>query len=290
MQRKTFLRAAALLSFGGIAYMKIFDQLKTNFAKSDRMPVLFVGHGSPMNAIEDNEFSRGWKDLGNTLPKPAAILCISAHWETKGSFITAMDKPKTIHDFGGFPEALYQVNYPAPGNPKLAEEIKDQIHQTELGLDLNWGLDHGAWSVIRHLYPNADIPVLQLSLDQSKDPAYHYALAKDLSDLRNRGILILASGNMVHHLGMLNWKEPESAYDWAIEANDSLKSWILNGHHQPIINYRQQGSAMQLAVPSPEHFLPLLYTLSLQHKGENISLFNDRTIMGSISMCGVRVG
>lgn len=290
MKRKNFLQSAALLTFGGIIYkMGIIENLKSNLKNSERMPVLFVGHGSPMNAIEDNEFSKGWIELGKTLPRPQAILCISAHWETKGTYITAMEKPKTIHDFGGFPDALYQIHYSAPGNPALAGELKTKIKKTQLLLDQSWGLDHGAWSVIRRMYPLADIPVLQLSLDQTKDPLFHYELAKELSTLRQKGVLIIASGNMVHHLGMIDWKNPDSAYDWAIEANSKLKSWIRDSNHQPIINYWQQGKAFQLAAPSPEHFIPLLYTLGLQGKEEQPSFFNDKTILGSISMCGVKI-
>ena len=291
MYRRNFLQSSALLSIRGIFYkMGILDRIKSDFDNTDRMPVVFVGHGSPMNAIEDNEFSLGWKNLGKTLPKPAAILCISAHWETNGTFVTAMEKPKTIHDFGGFPDELYDIEYPAPGNRILATKIQSQIKQTQLELDEKWGLDHGAWSVIRRMYPNADIPVLQLSLDQSKDASYHYTLAKDLAALRNKGVLIIGSGNMVHHLGILNYSQPETGYDWAMEAVTKLKAWMLEGNHQPIINYRKQGNAFELAAPSPEHFLPLLYTLSLQQQNESISFFNDRTIMGSISMCGVRIG
>jgi 4,5-DOPA dioxygenase extradiol len=289
MNRKQFLHSTVILGMGGMIYKTdILNQIK-DWQHTERMPVLFVGHGSPMNAIEDNEFTKGWRALGKSLPKPTAILCVSAHWETNGTWVTAMEKPRTIHDFGGFPKELYEIQYPAAGSPALATTIKNEIKTTVVGLDTKWGLDHGAWSVIRHLYPDFDIPVLQLSLDQAKNPADHYQLAKELSSLRNKGVLIIASGNMVHHLGMINWTQPDSAYDWATEANQKIKDWIMNGDHQSLINYKNQGRSLQLAAPSPEHFLPLLYTLGLHQKDEQISFFNDRCIMGSISMCGVKL-
>jgi 4,5-DOPA dioxygenase extradiol len=189
---------------------------------TDKMPVLFLGHGSPMNAIEDNEFVQGWKTVAKTLPKPTAILCVSAHWETKGTMVTAMEKPRTIHDFGGFPKALFDVQYPAKGSPAFANETKNIITKTEVVLDQQWGLDHGCWSVVKHLYPNADVPVFQMSLDYSKTPQYHYDLAKELAALRSKGVLIVGSGNIVHNLGLMAWdkmNEPNFGFDWAIEAN-----------------------------------------------------------------------
>jgi 4,5-DOPA dioxygenase extradiol len=186
---------------------------------SEKMPVLFLGHGSPMNAIEENEFVTGWRNIAKTLPKPNAIICVSAHWETRGTYITAMDKPKTIHDFGGFPRELFEVQYPAPGSPELARETKSIIKKTEAGLDERWGLDHGCWSVIKHLYPKADVPIIQMSLDYYQSPQYHYDLAKELSTLRWKGVLIIGSGNMVHNLGLVSWEkidEPGFGYDWAI--------------------------------------------------------------------------
>ena len=243
------------------------------------MPVLFIGHGSPMNAIEDNEFSRGWKETGETLPKPNAILCVSAHWETKGTFVTAMEKPMTIHDFGGFPKELFDVQYPAPGSPDLARETKKLINKAEVGLDEKWGLDHGAWSIIKHLYPQANVPVIELSLDYTQTPRYHYELARELSSLREKGVLIIGSGNMVHNLGLLAWDKlnaPEYGFDWAIEANDKMKKYILSGDHEPLINFRSQGKAFDLAIPTPEHYLPLIYALALQDKNEEVRLFNDK--------------
>ena len=262
-------------------------------SSTENMPLLFLGHGSPMNAITGNEFTEGWRDIGKTLPKPNAILCVSAHWETRGTYVTAMDRPETIHDFGGFPEELYEVQYPAPGSPDLAQEIKNLVKRTDVGLDEKWGLDHGCWSVVKHLYPKADIPVIQMSLDYSKSPQYHYDLAKELMPLRKRGVLIIGSGNMVHNLSMVSWDkidEPGFGYDWAIEANEKMKKFILADDHKSLIDYKSQGRAFALAIPSPEHFLPLLYSLSLKEANETLSLFNDRAIAGSLTMTCVKLG
>ncbi len=256
------------------------------------MPVLFLGHGSPMNAIEDNEFVRGWKEAGKTLPKPQAILCVSAHWETKGTCVTAMEKPETIHDFGGFPKVLFDTEYPAPGSPELAVETKKIVRQTDITLDENWGLDHGAWSVIKHLYPEADVPVIELSLDYCRSPKDHFDLAKELVPLRKKGILIIGSGNMVHNLRLVAWDKfnvDNFAYDWAIEAGSKMKNYIREADCQSLIDYSSQGKAFQLAVPTPEHFLPLLYVLALKDKNEQISLFNDKAVAGSLTMTCVRV-
>lgn len=258
-----------------------------------KMPVIFVGHGSPMNAIEENEFVASFRQLGKELSKPQAILCISAHWETRGTFVTAMQHPRTIHDFGGFPRELYEVQYPAQGHPGLALETKNLIRKTEVGLDTQWGLDHGAWSVIKHLYPKADVPVIQMSIDYSQTSQYHYALAKELAGLRNRGVLILGSGNMVHNLGLVAWDKMDGepyAYDWAVEASTRMKEYILSGDHQSLIQYRSQGRSFDLAIPTPEHYLPLLYVLALQENNEEIRLFNDKPVAGSLTMTSVKIG
>ena len=255
------------------------------------MPALFIGHGSPMNGIEVNEFSTNWANIAKTIPQPTAVLVVSAHWFTRGTKITAMDFPPTIHDFGGFPKALFDVQYPAPGNPALAEETKSLITTTQVELDHDWGLDHGAWTVIRHMYPNADIPVLQLSIDYTKGAQYHYDLAKELSALRKKGVLILGSGNMVHNLRMVSWEMINGGgYDWAIEANDKFKSAILNKDHQSLINFEQMGSDVRLSIPTPEHYLPLMYTLGLQSDKEEVMLFNDKAVGGSLTMTSVKVG
>jgi len=275
--------------------MKINDlsKITAGFRSSAKMPVLFVGHGNPMNAIEENEFVLGWRTIGKTLPKPNAILCVSAHWETKGTFVTAMEKPQTIHDFGGFPKELFEVQYPAPGSPELAKETKSIIKQTEVGLDSRWGLDHGCWSVVKHLYPNADIPVIQMSLDYYQAPQYHYDLAKELSSLRNKGVLIIGSGNMVHNLGMVDWEkidEPGFGYDWAIEANEKMKKFILSGDHKSLIDYKLQGKAVNLSIPTPDHYLPLLYSLALKEGSETLEIFNDKPVAGSLTMTSLKIG
>lgn len=257
--------------------------------KVSKMPVLFMGHGSPMNGIEDNEFSKRWKLMGDEIPQPVAVLCISAHWFTRGTLVTAMNQPKTIHDFGGFPKALFDVQYPAPGNALLAKEVVELAHKTTVIPDHDWGLDHGTWSVVRQMYPQATIPVLQLSIDYTKGPLFHYELAQEFAALRKKGVLIIGSGNMVHNLGILNWSQPESAYDWASEMDATFKKLILDNDHGSLIKYEQLGPAARLAIPTPEHYLPLLYTLGLQEKDDVISLFNAKTVMGSVSMTSVKI-
>lgn len=258
-----------------------------------KLPALFIGHGSPMNGIEDNEFSDTWKKLGKEIFKPKAVLVISAHWLTNGTFVTAMEKPKTIHDFGGFPKELFEVEYPAPGSPELAQEISKNIVSTSVGLDHDWGLDHGAWTVIRHMYPNADIPVLQMSIDYSKPASYHYELAKQLVSLRKKGVLIVGSGNMVHNLRMVAWdklNEPEFGYDWAKEINQIFKEKISSNSHSDLIAYEKLGSAAKLAIPTPDHYYPLIYTLALQGKNDEINFFNDKAVGGSLTMTSVKFG
>lgn len=295
MDRKQFLKSLAVLPLLGTAMkLKSLNYLSESFDNTEKMPVLFLGHGSPMNAIEENEFVTGFRNVGSEITKPNAILCISAHWETKGTFVTAMKQPKTIHDFGGFPKALFDVQYPAPGAPELAKETQKLITKTEVGLDdEHWGLDHGAWSVIKHLYPDADVPVIQMSLDYRQSPQYHYELAKELAALRKKGVLIVGSGNMVHNLRMVAWQklnEVGYGYDWAIEANENMKKFILNGNHQNLINYQSQGKSFELAIPTPEHYLPLLYTLALQDEKEAVQLFNDKLLAGSLTMTSLKIG
>jgi len=261
-----------------------------------KMPVLFVGHGSPMNAIEDNEFSQGWYAIGKALPKPKAILCISAHWETWGTLVTAMDNPKTIHDFGGFPPELYAAQYPASGSPWLAKEVKLLVQSVEVGLDADWGLDHGCWSVLRQMFPIADIPVVQLSLDYTQQGIYHYNLAKELLPLRGQGVLILASGNMVHNLRRVvipddnfsNFNQP-FALDWAKEADGIFKKLINTGRFEELADYQSLGAEVQLAVPTPEHYLPMLYALALKTEEETITYFNDKPLAGSLTMTSLLI-
>jgi 4,5-DOPA dioxygenase extradiol len=203
-----------------------------------------------------------------------------------------MEKPLTIHDFGGFPKALFDVQYPAPGSPELANETRQIIHKTDVGLDEKWGLDHGAWSVIKRLYPEADVPVVEMSLDYYQAPQYHYDLAKELAELRRKGVLIIGSGNMVHNLGMVAWDKlnaGEYGYDWAIEANEKMKKFILDGDHQQLINYKMQGKAFDLSIPSPEHYLPMLYALALKEENEKVTFFNDKAVAGSLTMTSFKI-
>ncbi len=272
---------------------KSAHKLTTPWNSAGKMPVLFLGHGTPMNAIEENAFVQGFRTVARSIEKPAAILCISAHWETRGTQLTAMEQPRTIHDFGGFPKALFEVQYPAPGSPELAETTRMMIQTDRIGLDYQWGLDHGAWSVIRHMYPKADTPVIQMSLDYCKSPSQHYALAKELSKLREKNVLIVGSGNMVHNLRKVAWDKlnaEEYGFDWALEANEKMKNFILERDHQPLIDYSKQGRAFQLAIPTPEHFLPLLYILALSGDNEEMELFNDKAVAGSLTMTSVKIG
>ena len=258
-----------------------------------KMPVLFIGHGSPMNGIEDNEFSRRLAQMGKEIPTPAAVLVVSAHWLTRGTHITAMEQPKTIHDFGGFPKALSDVQYPAPGSPELAKATQQLITSTNVGLDHDWGLDHGAWTIIRHMYPDANIPVLQLSIDYHQPPQYHYELAKELAALRKKGVLIIGSGNMVHNLRMVAWDkmdQPEYGYDWSIEMNMLFKKHISDGNHPALIDYEKLSKSAKLAIPTPDHYYPLLYALALQEKNDQPLFFNDKVVMGSLTMTSVKIG
>lgn len=253
------------------------------------MPALFIGHGSPMNGIEDNAFSQRWAAMGKEIPLPAAVLVISAHWLTNGTAITAMEHPQTIHDFGGFPRALFDVQYPAPGHPELARQTAQLIQKTNVHLDHDWGLDHGTWSVVKNMYPDANIPVLQLSIDIRQKPQYHYDLAAELAALRAKGVLIVGSGNMVHNLRAMDWNNPDGGFAWADEMNDTFKKLISANDHQALIHFQNLGPAAALSIPTPEHYLPLLYTLGVKDKSDSLSFFNDKTIMGSLSMTSVRL-
>ncbi len=269
------------------ALRSLTDDLPAREAVS---PLLFVGHGSPMNAIEENEFSRGWQAIAKELSLPAAVLCISAHWQTQGSFVTGTERPRTIHDFYGFPEELFAVEYPAPGHPALAQETRNIVRQTTVGLDSSWGFDHGCWSVLKAMYPKADVPVVQLSLDMTRPPEWHYALGRELAGLRSKGVLLIGSGDIVHNLRLLDWEHPEGAFDWAEEMNTIFKSAIVNNDHRALVNYSSYGKAAALAVPTPDHYLPLLYILALKKPEESVRFFNDRVIMGSLSMTSLRIG
>jgi 4,5-DOPA dioxygenase extradiol len=293
MNRQSFLKLFSLTPLlYSIKDLHALHHISASFQPTEKMPVLFLGHGSPMNALEENQFVEGFRNVAKTLPKPTAILCISAHWFTKGTKVTAMEMPKTIHDFGGFPKELFAVQYPAKGSPELAQSTKELLSPTLVELDEHWGLDHGAWSVIKHLYPDADIPVVQLSIDYTQSPQYHFDLAQQLNTLRNKGVLIIGSGNIVHNLRLVdfqNFDKDNYGFDWAIEARAAINQYILDGNYQPLINYEKQSKAFQLAIPTAEHFLPLIYTLGLKQKSETIYLFNDKLLAGSLSMTSLRI-
>lgn len=292
MKRKDFAKLLSATPLFMMNPIKALDDISAHFDKSDRMPVLFLGHGSPMNAIEENEFVVGFRNIAKEIPTPTAILCVSAHWFTQGTKVTAMQMPRTIHDFGGFPQELFQVQYPAPGSPALAKETSQILSPTLVELDEKWGLDHGAWSVIKHLYPQANIPVIQLSIDYTQPANYHFELAKKLSSLRQKGVLIIGSGNIVHNLRMVDFKnfdKDDYGYDWAREVRDKVNNYILDGNFNPLINYQTQGTAFQYAIPSPDHYLPLIYSLALKEKNETISLFNDKLMAGSLSMTSLKI-
>jgi 4,5-DOPA dioxygenase extradiol len=267
-----------------------FRNFTQNLPQTELMPALFIGHGSPMNGIELNEFSQSWIELGQKIPTPKAVLVVSAHWYTNGTFLTAMDFPSTIHDFGGFPQALFDVQYPVHGNPELAKETAGLIHSVDVGLDHDWGLDHGTWTVVRHMYPEANIPVLQLSIDYTKAPQSHFEIAQEIFALRKKGVLVIGSGNMVHNLRIMDWQMINGGgYDWALEMNDKFKNLIGNGDFKPLIDYRNLGSEAMLAIPTPEHYLPLLYTLGLKGNKDEVSFFNDKAVGGSLTMTSVLI-
>ena len=255
------------------------------------MPAIFFGHGNPLNALQQNSYTRGWESIGKEIPKPKAILCISAHWYVPESAVTAMRAPRTIHDFGGFPRELYEVTYPAPGLPELAERVAKLLEPISVRRDLQWGLDHGAWSVLCHVFPQADIPVVQLSIDETRAPAFHYEVGKRLASLRGEEILIIGSGNLVHNLHAYAWgRHPVEPFDWTVRFEERVRELLLAGDHGPLIEYETLGSDAILSVPTPDHYLPLLYVIALQRKGEQISFPVAGVDGGSISMLTVQVG
>jgi 4,5-DOPA dioxygenase extradiol len=252
------------------------------------MPALFIGHGSPMNAIEDNAFRRSWQALGLGLPTPKAILCISAHWETHGIGLSSSPQPSTIHDFYGFPKALFDVQYPAPGSPELATRIADLLDEENIALDPERGFDHGVWSVLQPMYPKANIPIVQLSLDATRNAASHYQLAKKLQALREQGVLIIGSGNVIHNLRALNFSN-QQPYDWANNFDQMVKHCILQKDHSALCHYENFGHMAALSIPTAEHYLPLLYVLAQQHDDETVQFFNE-TVLSSISMRSLQIG
>lgn len=292
MDRRKMLAQIGIgtLAAGNLPALQAFSE---TLPSSDPMPGLFIGHGNPMNAIEENHFVRGFREIANSIPKPQAILCVSAHWFIDGTKVTAMNAPKTIHDFGGFPKELHEAQYPAPGSPELARVAAEQAKPTQVGMDYNWGLDHGSWTVAMQMYPQADIPIVQLSIDRKLTPQGHFELGQRLNNLRHRGVLIMGSGNLLHNLRMADLKNAnrrDYGFDWAIAARQFMNRCIADGNYRPLLEYTKQGRAMQLAIPTPDHFLPLLYVLGLKHDPANHLLFNDELVAGSLSMTSLLVG
>ena len=288
MDRKTFLKSLAFIPLAGKAMqLTSLSELGARLGASEKMPVLFVGHGNPMNAITDNPYSKTWTQMGATLGEPKAILCISAHWLTRGTAVTLNPQPITIHDFGGFPDELFKVQYPAKGAVDYAKLAIEGVKSTKIHEDFEWGLDHGAWSVLKSMYPNANVPVFQMSIDYGKPLQYHYDLAKELGFLRESGVLIVASGNVVHNLGMISWNDPTKTFDWAIEFDQFAKKNIESGNHQALIQYQTLGRIADLAHPSNDHYIPLIYALGLKRNTDGIRFFNDSFDLGSIGMRSV---
>jgi 4,5-DOPA dioxygenase extradiol len=255
------------------------------------MPAIFFGHGNPLNALQRNSYTQAWESIGKAIPRPRAILCISAHWYVPETAVTAMDAPRTIHDFGGFPRELYEVEYPAPGDPELAERVASLLAPISVRRDQNWGLDHGTWSVLCHVFPQADVPVVQLSIDETRAPAFHYGAARKLSPLREEGVLIIGSGNLVHNLHTYAWGgHPVEPFDWTVRFEKQARELLLSGDHGPLIEYETLGRDAILAVPTPDHYLPLLYVIALQRKGEQVSFPVEGVDGGSISMLSVQIG
>lgn len=256
-----------------------------------RMPSLFFGHGNPLNALQTNEYTEGWRALGQALPRPRAIVCVSAHWYLPGTLVTAMEKPRTIHDFGGFPRALYEVQYPAPGAPELAREVQELLAPLEVGLDTQWGLDHGTWSVLCHVYPEADVPIIQLSIDETQPASFHYALGQRLGALRVRGVLVIGSGNIVHNLHAYAWgKHAQEPFDWAVRFETLARELIVKNEHQPLVEYEALGRDAMLSAPTPDHYLPLLYVLGTQQADDKVTFPVEGVDGGSISMLAVQIG
>lgn len=293
MNRKEFLTTLGVGAMGATFTLSGLERWVGQSKSSERMPVLFLGHGSPMNALEDNIFTRAFREQAASMPVPKAVLCISAHWYTKGTKLTAMDMPRTIHDFGGFPRELHEFQYPTPGSAELATSTQELLLPVEAELDHEWGLDHGAWSVLAHLFPEANIPTIQMSIDYTKPFSYHFELGQRLQKLRDKGILIVGSGNIIHNLRMLGKGTVvgnENGYDWAWTLREKINNHILEGNFDPLVHMNKMGKEMKLAVPTDEHYLPMIYTLGLKIKNDKTSLFNDMLIEGSLSMTSIRFG
>jgi 4,5-DOPA dioxygenase extradiol len=253
------------------------------------MPVVFFGHGSPMNTLERNQYTEAWRRVGEAIPAPEAILCVSAHWYTEGTAVTAMSRPKTIHDFYGFPRALFDVEYPAPGDPKLASRVRELLAPLDVGLDGSWGLDHGTWSVLKHAYPEADVPVVQLSIDGTQPPQFHYETGRRLAPLRDEGILVIGSGNVVHNLRLME-RGGGRAFDWAVRFNEKIREALASRDHRLLVDFAKLGEDARLSVPTPEHYLPLLYVAGLQRADEAMEFPADGYDLGSVSMLTAAAG
>jgi len=255
------------------------------------MPTIFIGHGNPMTTLSRNAYTEAWAEIGKKLPRPKAVLAISAHWYVEGSAVTVSTAPRTIHDFGGFPEELHEIQYPAPGMPELSRQIKTMLSPTPVDLDDNWGLDHGTWTVLRHIFPKADIPVVQLSIDNTKPSVFHYELGKRLTSLRDEGVLVVGSGNLVHNLRAYAWgNDKAKPFDWAVRFESKMRNFMLEGKHESVVAYEALGDDAMLAVPSPDHFLPLLYVLGLRKENERVSFPVEGFDGGSMSMLAVQIG
>ena len=255
------------------------------------MPAVFLGHGNPMNAVSTNAWTQAWAALGARLPRPTAVLSISAHWYAPGTAVTAMQAPRTIHDFGGFPRELFQYQYSAPGDPALASRVRELLAPLDVALDQSWGLDHGTWSVLCHVFPRADIPVVQLSIDETKAGPFHYALGQRLRALRDEGVLIIGSGDIVHNLHTYAWGDhPVEPYDWAVRFEAKVRDLVVTGDHGPLVNYESLGKDALLSVPTPEHYLPLLYVLGAGMNEDSVAFPVDGMDGGSVSMLAVQLG
>ncbi|HVT42762.1 MAG TPA: 4,5-DOPA dioxygenase extradiol [Thermoanaerobaculia bacterium] len=258
---------------------------------TERMPTFFIGHGNPMNALLDNDYTRAWSAIGRSIPRPRAILAVSAHWYLPATLLTAMETPRTIHDFGGFPRELFGVAYPAPGDPDLASRVQSMLAPLAVGLDLSWGLDHGTWSVLCHLFPDAGIPVVQLSIDETQPPEFHYQIGRRLAPLRDEGVLVIGSGNLVHNLHTYAWgRHSVEPFDWAIRFEERARALMVSRDHRPLIDYESLGRDALLSIPTPDHYLPLLYTIALQRDDETVTFPVEGVDGGSVSMLTVRIG
>lgn len=285
-----FIFSAAVPCYAAPMTIGDLRSITAAFPSTEKMPVLFVGHGSPMNGIEDNRWSRAWRDLGTLLPRPSAVLCVSAHWLSEGTFVHVAEQPRTIHDFWGFPPELYAVRYPCPGAPAHAEEARRTVSLTDVGPDTSWGVDHGTWSIARRLFPEADVPIFQMSIWYAKPAQWHHDLGRELSALRRKGILIVGSGNLVHNLGMVEFSDEAAPFDWAVEFDAIAKDALLRGDDAPLIGYAKLGPAAKLSVPTPDHYWPLIVALGARDKDDAVTFPVEGLSNASISMRSVAFG